>query len=73
MTRTASTRQTPPYQASTASARASFFALALVVTVGLLGAVGQQADRSYDQALLAQAGAPALAAATQAASAGLPS
>ncbi|MBN8488752.1 MAG: hypothetical protein J0M20_13655 [Burkholderiales bacterium] len=45
---------TPAFQASSVPARASFLALALVITVTLLASVGQVADRQYDAALLAQ-------------------
>ncbi|MBQ0961612.1 hypothetical protein KAK06_21915 [Ideonella sp. 4Y11] len=53
---------TPAFQASSVSARASFLALAAMITVTLLASVGQVADRQYDAALLAQATPVQLAA-----------
>lgn len=46
---------TPAFQVSSIPARASFLAMALVITASLLASVGQVADRQYDAALLAQA------------------
>lgn len=53
---------TPAFQASSISARASFLAMALVITVTLLASVGQVADRQYDAALMAQTASVQLAA-----------
>lgn len=52
--------------AAPAAARIGALALALTVTLGLLSAVGQQADHTFDQALVAQAGQATLAQAAHA-------
>ena len=57
----ASVRHTE-FRATTASARAGFGVLAMVITCALLASVGHEADRQYDAALMAQAGAVHLAA-----------
>ena len=46
---------TPAFEASSVSARASFMALAVVISLSLLASVGRVADRQYDAAWLAQA------------------
>lgn len=61
---------TTRFTATSTGARASFLALAAVITFSLLGAVGGVADRQFDQALMAQAGAVHLAASTPAATRG---
>jgi hypothetical protein len=45
--------------------RATAFALAAFVTLTVLACLGDVADRQYDNALLAQAAAPAVVAATK--------
>jgi hypothetical protein len=45
--------------------RATAFALAAFVTLTVLASLGDVADRQYDNALLAQAGAPTFVAAAK--------
>lgn len=48
------TARTTAFAASSTTARRSFFALAVVVSVGLLSGIGHLADRQYDSVLMAQ-------------------
>jgi len=59
-TRTAA--PTAAFQASSAPARAGFLALSAAITFTLLAAIGQVADRQYDDAVLAQLAAVPMAA-----------
>lgn len=60
---------TAAFTASSSPVRASVGALAAFITLAVLAAVGQQADRQYDHALLAQTAANATLLAQQAAAA----
>ena len=48
------TTATTEFTASSTTTRAAVAGLAFSITLGLLGVIGQVADRQYDDALLAQ-------------------